>query len=109
MLFYNIPMRSSELAKVISDCYQILGRRKTIDLLDDMNRLGFRNSTRSGLSFATDDLITPAQQGQDHRRRGKGGAARSTSSISAASSPRANATTRCSTPGRTPANRSPPK
>ncbi len=62
MLFYNIPMRSSELAKVISDCYQVLGRRKTIDLLDDMNRLGFRNSTRSGLSFATDDLITPANK-----------------------------------------------
>ena len=27
-----------------------------------MNRLGFRNSTRSGLSFATDDLITPANK-----------------------------------------------
>ena len=27
MLFYNIPMRSSELARVISDCYQALGRR----------------------------------------------------------------------------------
>jgi DNA-directed RNA polymerase subunit beta' len=52
-------MRSSELAKVNSDCYQILGRRKTIDLLDDMNQLGFRQSTHSGLSFATDDLITP--------------------------------------------------
>jgi DNA-directed RNA polymerase subunit beta' len=62
MLFYNIPMRSSELAKVISDCYQTLGRRRTIDLLDDMNRLGFRNSTRSGLSFATDDLITPSSK-----------------------------------------------
>jgi DNA-directed RNA polymerase subunit beta' len=59
MPFYNLPMRSSELAKVISDCYQILGRRATIDLLDDMNRMGFRQSTRSGLSFATDDLITP--------------------------------------------------
>ncbi len=59
MLYYNIPMRSSELARVISDCYQVLGRRATIDLLDDMNRLGFRESTHSGLSFATDDLITP--------------------------------------------------
>jgi len=59
MPFYNIPMRSSELSKVISDCYQMLGRRRTIDLLDDMNRLGFGSSTHSGLSFATDDLITP--------------------------------------------------
>ena len=52
-------MRSSELAKVISDCYQLLGRRHTIDLLDNMNRVGFSWSTNSGLSFATDDLITP--------------------------------------------------
>ena len=59
MDFYNIPLRSSELSMVISDCYQVLGRRATIQLLDDMNQLGFRESTRSGLSFATDDLVTP--------------------------------------------------
>ncbi|MFN9881448.1 MAG: DNA-directed RNA polymerase subunit beta', partial [Planctomycetota bacterium] len=44
---------------MISDCYHVLGRRATIKLLDDMNQLGFRESTRSGLSFATDDLVTP--------------------------------------------------
>ena len=66
-------------------------------------------STRSGLSFATDDLITPRQQGADHRRRRKESAQDSTSSINAASSPRASVTTRCSTPGRTPASRSRPK
>ena len=36
MPFYNMPLRSSDLADVISDCYEILGRRATIDLLDDM-------------------------------------------------------------------------
>jgi DNA-directed RNA polymerase subunit beta' len=59
MPYYNTPLRSADLATVISDCYETLGRRKTIDLLDEMNRLGFRQSTLSGLSFATDDLITP--------------------------------------------------
>ena len=59
MDFYNNPLRSGELAMVISDCYQTLGRRATINLLDDMNQLGFTESTRSGLSFATDDLVTP--------------------------------------------------
>ena len=59
MPYYNEPLRSGALAFVISDCYEILGRRATIDLLDDMNLLGFRQATRSGLSFATDDLITP--------------------------------------------------
>ena len=59
MPFYNMPLRSRDLAEVISDCYEILGRRATIDLLGHMNRIGFRQSTTSGLSFATDDLITP--------------------------------------------------
>ena len=59
MPYYNSPLRSSDLAGVISDCYEILGRRKTIDLLDTLNRIGFRESTLSGLCFATDDLITP--------------------------------------------------
>jgi len=64
MPFYNTPLRSSDLAGVISDCYEILGRRKTIDLLDELNRIGFRQCTLSGLSFATDDLITPPNKGK---------------------------------------------
>jgi 3-hydroxypropanoate dehydrogenase len=64
MPFYNIALRSSQLARVISDCYQFIGRSKTISLLDDMNQLGFREATRSGLSFATDDLITPEAKGR---------------------------------------------
>ncbi len=59
MCFYNMTMRSGELSSVISDCYQLDGRLETIDLLDRMKELGFRESTRSGLSFATDDLKTP--------------------------------------------------
>ncbi len=59
MPYYNTPLRSGDLATVISDCYELLGRRSTIDLLDSMNQLGFHESTLSGLSFATDDLITP--------------------------------------------------
>ena len=60
MDFYNRAMRSGDLARAISDCYQRLGRKATIHLLDDMMQMGFRESTRSGLSFATDDLVTPA-------------------------------------------------
>ncbi len=60
MDYYNIPLRSGELATVISDCYQRLGRSATITLLDDMDKVGFQQSTLSGLSFATDDLVTPS-------------------------------------------------
>ena len=59
MDYYNEPQKSSDLARVISDCYQLLGRRATIDLLDNMMQTGFREATKSGLSFATDDLLTP--------------------------------------------------
>jgi DNA-directed RNA polymerase subunit beta' len=62
MDFYNQSLRSSDLASVISDCYQKLGRKATIELLDNMNQLGFRESTRSGLSFGTDDLLTPTSK-----------------------------------------------
>ena len=107
MLFYNIPMRSSELARVISDCYQTLGRRATIELLDDMNRLGFRNATSSGLSFATDDLITPGQQIEDHRRGGERGPQEEQALSARHHHRHGAATTRCSTPGPTPARSSP--
>jgi DNA-directed RNA polymerase subunit beta' len=60
MDYYNKGMKSGDLASCISDCYQLLGRKATIELLDAMMQLGFREATRSGLSFATDDLITPA-------------------------------------------------
>jgi DNA-directed RNA polymerase subunit beta' len=62
MAYYDLPLSSKHLSRIIADCYQLLGRRETIDLLDRMKDLGFRESTRSGLSFATDDLRTPASK-----------------------------------------------
>jgi len=59
MAFYNLTMKSKDLANVISDCYLLLGRRQTIDLLDRMKNLGFHEATASGVSFATSDLKTP--------------------------------------------------
>ncbi|MGL4594872.1 MAG: DNA-directed RNA polymerase subunit beta' [Thermoguttaceae bacterium] len=59
MPYYNESLKSGGLATVISDCHEYVGRRGTIDLLDNLMRLGFEESTKSGLSFATDDLITP--------------------------------------------------
>ena len=56
--YYNMTMRSKDLQRVISDCYLELGRRETIALLDRLKELGFRESTRSGLSFGASDLKT---------------------------------------------------
>ncbi len=62
--FYNEPQGSKQLAVVISDCYERCGRKTTIDLLDRMMRLGFEESTKSGLSFAADDLLTPPEKAE---------------------------------------------
>ena len=59
MPYYNQTNGQKQLQGIISDCYRLLGRRETIDLLDRMKETGFKESTRSGLSFATDDLKTP--------------------------------------------------
>ncbi len=62
MTFYDLSLSNKYLARIIADCYQQLGRRETIELLDRMKEIGFRESTRSGLSFSTDDLRTPANK-----------------------------------------------
>ena len=59
MPYYDLALSGKHLSRIIADCYQILGRRATIELLDRMKETGFRESTRSGLSFSTDDLKTP--------------------------------------------------
>jgi DNA-directed RNA polymerase subunit beta' len=62
MAYYDLALSGKHLSRIIADCYQQLGRRETIDLLDRMKETGFRESTRSGLSFSTDDLRTPANK-----------------------------------------------
>jgi DNA-directed RNA polymerase subunit beta' len=57
--FYDLALGSKYLSRIIADCYEQLGRRETIALLDRMKDAGFREATKSGLSFATDDLKTP--------------------------------------------------
>ena len=59
MAFYDLALSSKYLSKIIADCYQLLGRKETITLLDEMKGIGFRESTKSGLSFAASDLRTP--------------------------------------------------
>ncbi|HEY2785620.1 MAG TPA: DNA-directed RNA polymerase subunit beta', partial [Fimbriiglobus sp.] len=59
MAYYDLALSSKYLSRIIADCYQLLGRRETIALLDNMKDIGFRESTRSGLSFSASDLRTP--------------------------------------------------
>jgi len=59
MPFYNCPLASSGLNRVIHDCYERLGRQKTVQMLDDVKALGFHAATKAGISFAMQDLKLP--------------------------------------------------
>ena len=87
MAFYDLPLTSKHLSRIIADCYQVLGRRETIDLLDRMKELGFRESTRVGSVVR---YRRPARRRTTRKRSSsetERKSRRSRSSTSAASSP----------------------
>ncbi|MBK8913912.1 MAG: DNA-directed RNA polymerase subunit beta' [Phycisphaerales bacterium] len=59
MPFYNLPLSQKGSARVIADTHERLGRARTIDLIDRIKELGFKNSTLAGLSFGLTDLRIP--------------------------------------------------
>ena len=62
MPFYNCELGSKGLARVISSCFEQLGRGATIDLLDDIKALGFKYATLAGLSISVTDLRIPSKK-----------------------------------------------
>ena len=62
MPFYNYPLSQKGSARVIADCHERLGRRVTVELLDQIKSLGFKNSTLAGLSFGLTDLRIPEKK-----------------------------------------------
>jgi DNA-directed RNA polymerase subunit beta' len=64
MPFYNYPLGQQGASRVISDCFRILGRAATLDLLDNMKELGFRCSTLAGISFGITDAKIPVRKAE---------------------------------------------
>ncbi len=62
MPFYNCGLGKKGCARVIDDTYAILGRPATIELLDRMKEIGFKQSTVAGLSFGLTDLRIPGEK-----------------------------------------------
>ncbi len=59
MPYYNYELDKKGIQALISDCHRLLGRDATLKLLDDLKDLGFKASTRAGLSFGKDDIRIP--------------------------------------------------
>lgn len=64
MPFYNSTLNQKEINNIIYDCYKILGRAKTIKLLDDIKELGFKACTKAGLSISISDLKMPKNKAE---------------------------------------------
>ncbi|MCA8923652.1 MAG: DNA-directed RNA polymerase subunit beta' [Planctomycetes bacterium] len=62
MPLYNYPLKKGRINEIIADCYKLLGRDKTLTLLDDLKSTGFRHSTLGGISFSTYDLRLPSKK-----------------------------------------------
>ena len=62
MPFYNMTMSQKQLSRVISDCFELAGSAKTVDLLDRIKDLGFKHVTLAGLSFGIMDLKIPEKK-----------------------------------------------
>ncbi len=59
MPFYNCALGSKGCARVIDDAYRYCGRAATIEFLDRMKEIGFKESTLAGVSLGIRDLRIP--------------------------------------------------
>ncbi len=62
MPFYNIQMDKKKLGVVIQDCFDIVGGAATIDVLDAIKELGFKQSTIAGISIGITDMCIPVEK-----------------------------------------------
>jgi len=62
MAYYNYPLDKKSIHGLIHDCHDLCGRVPTLEFLDRLKALGFKIATRSGLSFAKDDMVIPQKK-----------------------------------------------
>ncbi len=62
MPYYNCPIGKKGGSRVIDDVFRYRGKGATIDFLDRLKELGFKESTVAGLSFGIADLRIPGNK-----------------------------------------------
>ncbi len=63
--FYNKGAGKSQIGDIIWNCYKQCGHERTVQTLDRLKELGFREATRSGCSIGIDDMIIPREKNQE--------------------------------------------
>lgn len=60
--YYNEVIDKKKLGNIVYECYRMEGNARTAQMLDGIKRLGFRYSTRAGLSVGVTDFRTPPEK-----------------------------------------------
>jgi DNA-directed RNA polymerase subunit beta' len=60
--FFNKNCGKKQLGDIILRCYQVAGHQRTVESLDKLKELGFREATKAGVSIGIDDMIIPDEK-----------------------------------------------
>ena len=64
MGYYNEVIDKKKLGNVVYDAYRMEGNAKTAEMLDGIKRLGYKYSTRAGISVGVTDFETPPEKAE---------------------------------------------
>ncbi|MEO0096107.1 MAG: DNA-directed RNA polymerase subunit beta' [candidate division WOR-3 bacterium] len=59
MRFKNETLVKKKISAIVDECLERFGTAKTVELLDNIKKLGFEYATRSGLTIGIDDMRSP--------------------------------------------------
>ncbi len=66
--FFNKVAGKTQLGDIIWSCYKHCGHEQTIQSLDRLKEVGFREATRAGVSIGIEDMIIPKEKDEQIRR-----------------------------------------
>ena len=68
--YYNDTMGRKQLRKVVADCYRHFSDPfETAQVVNEIKKVGFKFSTRGGMSIAVDDVVHVRQRPSMRGRR----------------------------------------
>ena len=62
MPFINGLLKKKGLAQLVQYCYLKFGLQITVQMLDEVKKLGFLYATRAGISIGIDDMVVPEEK-----------------------------------------------
>ncbi|MCU0665795.1 MAG: DNA-directed RNA polymerase subunit beta' [Candidatus Omnitrophica bacterium] len=60
--FINRELNKKRVGEIVASCYKRFGHARTIQLLDDIKKMGFDYATVGGISIGVDDMTIPLEK-----------------------------------------------